>query len=59
VTLAQIKANRKAKGCEDGCGVDCMVRTSLPFSNRWGVFATEAAERMRGLGRRVGLSARK
>ena len=59
VTLAQIEGNQKAKGCESGCGVDCMVRTSLPFSNRWGVIATEVAERVRGLGRWVGSSSRK
>jgi MoaA/NifB/PqqE/SkfB family radical SAM enzyme len=57
VTMDQIEGNRVAKGCESGCGVDCMVRTSLPFSNRWGVIATEAAERVRALGRWVGISA--
>jgi MoaA/NifB/PqqE/SkfB family radical SAM enzyme len=56
VTRAQISRNRKAKGCEAGCGVDCMVRTSLPFSRRWWVLGTEVAERVRGLGRLVGLS---
>jgi MoaA/NifB/PqqE/SkfB family radical SAM enzyme len=50
-TRAQIKANRGAKGCEDGCGVDCMVRTSLPFSRRPWVIETELRERLRGLGR--------
>lgn len=24
----------KAKGCEDGCGVDCLVYTSLPYTNK-------------------------
>lgn len=53
VTPAQVKANRKAKGCEEGCGVDCMIRTSLPFSRRAWVFKNEAWERLRGLGRRA------
>jgi len=56
VTRAQIEGNREAKGCEAGCGVDCMVRTSLPYSRRWWVIGTEVAERVRGLGRWVGLS---
>jgi MoaA/NifB/PqqE/SkfB family radical SAM enzyme len=51
VTRAQIKANHQAKGCEAGCGVDCMVRTSLPFSRRPWVIKTEVWERLRGLGR--------
>jgi MoaA/NifB/PqqE/SkfB family radical SAM enzyme len=50
VTLAEIEKNTRAKGCEDGCGVDCMVRTSLPFSNRTGVIAVEVAARLRNLG---------
>jgi MoaA/NifB/PqqE/SkfB family radical SAM enzyme len=56
VTYQQIKANRAAKGCEAGCGVDCMVRTSLPFSRRWWAVGLELGERMRRLGRLVGLS---
>jgi MoaA/NifB/PqqE/SkfB family radical SAM enzyme len=56
VTRAHIKRNREAKGCEAGCGVDCMVRTSLPFSRRWWVIGSEAVERVRGLGRWVGLT---
>jgi MoaA/NifB/PqqE/SkfB family radical SAM enzyme len=51
VTRAQIKANHGAKGCEDGCGVDCMVRTSLPFSRRGWVIKTELRERFRRPGR--------
>jgi MoaA/NifB/PqqE/SkfB family radical SAM enzyme len=56
VTRAHVKANRQAKGCEEGCGVDCMVRTSLPFSRRWWVIGTELGERVRGLVRLVGLN---
>jgi MoaA/NifB/PqqE/SkfB family radical SAM enzyme len=51
VTRAQTKANRAAKGCENGCGVDCMVNTSLPFSRMSWVFRTEIVERLRGLPR--------
>ncbi len=51
VTRAQIKANRQRKGCEDGCGVDCMVRTSLPFSRRPWVIKTEILERLGPVGR--------
>jgi MoaA/NifB/PqqE/SkfB family radical SAM enzyme len=51
VTRAQIKANHQAKGCEDGCGVDCMVRTSLPFSRRAWVIKTELLERFGRPGR--------
>ena len=56
VTRAQIKRNREAKGCEAGCGVDCMVRTSLPFSRRGWVIGSEVVERVRGLGRSLGLT---
>jgi MoaA/NifB/PqqE/SkfB family radical SAM enzyme len=55
VTRAQIKGNRAAKGCEAGCGVDCMVRTSLPFSRRWWVIGTELGERVRATLRAIGL----
>jgi MoaA/NifB/PqqE/SkfB family radical SAM enzyme len=56
VTRADIKRNREAKGCETGCGVDCMVRTSLPYSRRWWVFGVEAAERVRGARRSLGVT---
>jgi MoaA/NifB/PqqE/SkfB family radical SAM enzyme len=56
VTRAQVKGYRAAKGCEAGCGVDCMVRTSLPFSRRGWVIGTEIGERVRALGRKIGFS---
>jgi MoaA/NifB/PqqE/SkfB family radical SAM enzyme len=34
VTRAELAGNRGKKGCEDNCGVDCVIHTSLPFSNR-------------------------
>jgi MoaA/NifB/PqqE/SkfB family radical SAM enzyme len=55
VTRAHIAQYRSAKGCEEGCGVDCMVRTSLPFSRRWWTLGREIAEHIR-LGKRLGLS---
>jgi hypothetical protein len=54
VTAQDIRSLRGRKGCEDGCGVDCMIRTSLPFSNRAWVVGQEIAERVRGLGSRLG-----
>jgi MoaA/NifB/PqqE/SkfB family radical SAM enzyme len=52
VTAQDIRSSRATKGCESGCGVDCMVRTALPFSNRAWVIGHELAERVRGLGNR-------
>ncbi len=54
VTAQDIRSLRGHKGCEDGCGVDCMIRTSLPFSRRSWVIGHEIAERVRGLGSRLG-----
>jgi MoaA/NifB/PqqE/SkfB family radical SAM enzyme len=54
VTAQDIRSLRGHKGCEDGCGVDCMIRTSLPFSRRTWVIGHEIAERVRGLGSRLG-----
>jgi MoaA/NifB/PqqE/SkfB family radical SAM enzyme len=54
VTSQDIRRLQGAKGCEDGCGVDCMIRTSLPFSNRTWVVGHELAERVRGLWSRLG-----
>jgi MoaA/NifB/PqqE/SkfB family radical SAM enzyme len=50
VTAKDLRQLRRPKGCEQGCGVDCMMRTSLPFSNRAWVVGLELAERVRGLG---------
>jgi MoaA/NifB/PqqE/SkfB family radical SAM enzyme len=51
VTRAYMREIGGPKGCEEGCGVDCMIRTSLPFSRRGWAFTVEATERLRGLGR--------
>ncbi len=56
ITRADLRRNAGAKGCEPGCGVDCMVRTSLPFSRRLRLVESELSERLRGLGRWAGLS---
>ncbi|HEY1555730.1 MAG TPA: radical SAM protein [Kofleriaceae bacterium] len=34
VTREEMAGNRGKKGCEENCGVDCVIHTSLPFSNR-------------------------
>jgi MoaA/NifB/PqqE/SkfB family radical SAM enzyme len=34
VTREEIAGYRGKKGCEENCGVDCVIHTSLPFSNR-------------------------
>jgi MoaA/NifB/PqqE/SkfB family radical SAM enzyme len=34
VTREELARNRGRKGCESNCGVDCVIHTSLPFSNR-------------------------
>jgi MoaA/NifB/PqqE/SkfB family radical SAM enzyme len=33
VTREELAGNRGKKGCEENCGVDCVIHTSLPFSN--------------------------
>jgi MoaA/NifB/PqqE/SkfB family radical SAM enzyme len=50
-TRTHLKSYRGPKGCEDGCGVDCMIRTSLLFSRRPWVIKIELLERLRGLPR--------
>jgi len=45
VTPAELAGNRGKKGCEDNCGVDCVVHTSLPFSNRGELVANEVKRR--------------
>lgn len=37
VTREELAGNRRKKGCEDRCGVDCVIHTSLPFGNRAGI----------------------
>jgi hypothetical protein len=59
ITGQDIRNSRGPKGCEDGCGVDCMIRTSLPFSNRAWVIGHEMGERALALGRRLGLTGSK
>lgn len=49
ITAREMSELRHPKGCENGCGVDCMVRTALPFSNRPWVIRHELAQRWHGL----------
>ena len=54
VTPEQVAANGAKKGCERECGVDCVVHTSLPYSNLVEVARIEASERLVELGMLVG-----
>ena len=45
VTRGHLAANRGKKGCEENCGVDCVVHTSLPFSNRTDLIKLEVKRR--------------
>ncbi|HEY6475638.1 MAG TPA: hypothetical protein VI456_03600, partial [Polyangia bacterium] len=42
------------KGCEQNCGVDCVVHTSLPFSNLGDVVKSELGGRLGAVTSRVG-----
>ena len=44
-TREHLAANRGKKGCEENCGVDCVVHTSLPFSNRTDLIKLEVKRR--------------
>nr|HEX4312414.1 radical SAM protein [Kofleriaceae bacterium] len=46
MTKQDIRNNAGKKGCEDDCGVDCVIHTSLPFSNRTEIVAAEITRRM-------------
>ncbi len=50
VTREQIARNDGKKGCETNCGVDCVIHTSLPYSNLADVARIEAGERLIELG---------
>jgi MoaA/NifB/PqqE/SkfB family radical SAM enzyme len=54
VTREQIARNGGKKGCETGCGVDCVIHTSLPYSNLAEVAVVEARERLTQLAVKVG-----
>ncbi len=45
ITRDHLAANRGKKGCEENCGVDCVVHTSLPFSNRTDLIKLEVKRR--------------
>jgi pyrroloquinoline quinone biosynthesis protein E len=44
VTEQTLAGNRGKKGCESNCGVDCVLSTSLPFSNGGTVAGIEARD---------------
>jgi MoaA/NifB/PqqE/SkfB family radical SAM enzyme len=45
VTRDEMAGYRGKKGCEENCGVDCVIHTSLPFSNRGDVVRIEVKRR--------------
>jgi MoaA/NifB/PqqE/SkfB family radical SAM enzyme len=45
ITRDDLARNRGKKGCEENCGVDCVVHTSLPFSNRTDLIKLEVKRR--------------
>jgi len=55
VTREQLAGNRGKKGCEERCGVDCVLHTSLPFSNLGTVLRIEARDRAKAAAFRLGL----
>ncbi|MFT3697461.1 MAG: radical SAM protein [Kofleriaceae bacterium] len=46
VTREEIAGYRGKKGCEENCGVDCVIHTSLPFSNMVDVARVEMKRRV-------------
>jgi len=49
VSQADLAAWGGPKGCERGCGVDCVIHTSMPFSSFGAVLASESAGRWSAL----------
>jgi MoaA/NifB/PqqE/SkfB family radical SAM enzyme len=49
VTPADLAGWGGPKGCERSCGVDCVIHTSMPFSNKVGVAVSEARGRLGGI----------
>jgi MoaA/NifB/PqqE/SkfB family radical SAM enzyme len=49
VTAADLARWASPKGCERACGVDCVIHTSMPFSNPAGVAVSEARGRAEGI----------
>jgi MoaA/NifB/PqqE/SkfB family radical SAM enzyme len=48
-TAADLAGWNTAKGCEQNCGIDCVVHTSLPFSRLGAVVASEVGARIGAL----------
>jgi MoaA/NifB/PqqE/SkfB family radical SAM enzyme len=53
VTREQLAGNRGKKGCEERCGVDCVLHTSLPFSKLGTVVRIEARDRVKAAAMRL------
>ena len=50
VTPADLRANNKAKSCQDGCGVYCCVSTSMIYANPLRVVGREVGAKIKRLG---------
>jgi MoaA/NifB/PqqE/SkfB family radical SAM enzyme len=53
VTRETLAGNRGKKGCEENCGVDCVLSTSLPYSNMVDVARIEARDNLLQLGSQI------
>jgi MoaA/NifB/PqqE/SkfB family radical SAM enzyme len=49
VTAADVAGWAGPKGCERACGVDCVIHTSMPYSNTAAVVASEGRGRLGGI----------
>ena len=56
ITPEDLARGGRPKGCETNCGVDCVVHTSLPFSNLGEVVGSELGGRLGALRSRAGLA---
>jgi MoaA/NifB/PqqE/SkfB family radical SAM enzyme len=54
VTAADLARWSEPKGCEQNCGVDCVIHTSMPFSSPGTVLAVEGKARLEGVARALG-----
>ena len=53
ITKEDLSRNRGKKGCETNCGVDCMIHTSMGYSNKLDLVAVEARDRIDAVKQRV------
>lgn len=53
VTRKELSSYTGKKGCEENCGVDCVINTVLPYSNKLDVLRIEASERLSAAKERI------